>query len=123
MKNSKRRYYLNQFSDGTNKITEYLNTQKITNEVFETSALQLSLYKIDFEHDFSLNERKEIISSWIKILPKLTNVKKLYVRYNVNQEFFDTICKMTNLEELYIRSSSVDNIKAISSLKKLKILV
>ncbi len=66
-------------------------------------------------------EHKKLRKEWIKLLPTLKNIKFLWVKGSINQEFFDTICEMPWLEALNIRGLiSINNLTNISSLQNLK---
>lgn len=68
------------------------------------------------EKEFKKN-RKE----WISILPTLKNIKFLWVKGSINQDFFDVICQMDWLEALNINGLiSINNLNNISNLKNLK---
>ncbi len=67
------------------------------------------------EKEFSVHKKE-----WIKILPTLKNIKFLWVKGSINQDFFDTICKMNWLEALNIQGlTSFKNLNNINSLQKL----
>lgn len=69
-----------------------------------------------FEKEFK-RHRKE----WIDILPSLKNIRFLWVKGSINQEFFDIICKMDWLEALNLQGIiAIKNLDSISNLKHLK---
>jgi Leucine-rich repeat (LRR) protein len=59
---------------------------------------------------------------WMDFLPTLSKLKRLHIRANINQRFFDTICDMTQLVELNISIPSVKNIDALNKLDNLTYL-
>lgn len=96
--------------------------QKYTDEVKDFENIHISTLAMDFPEKTTKKERIEIESEWIEKLPTLDNIKHLTLRHRVNNEYFDSICRMKNLEGLYFWTSTVDDIKLLSKLKKLKYL-
>lgn len=68
------------------------------------------------------NQKKKVIAAWLKILPTLSNLKRLCVWSHVTQPLFDAICEVTSLEALQIKWSSVRNLDAIRRLRALKVV-
>lgn len=101
-------------------LEEYLSVQEISNDVFKTDKLHISILAADFSTDISAKYRKELVAKWLKILPTLDNIKFLSLRVKVCQEFFEAVCKMKNLEYLTFWTSSVEDISSITKLKRLK---
>jgi hypothetical protein len=116
----KDRFKLNRFYSGKENAPNYLTMQEITNEIFSATELLINTLAMDFPDGTSMKHRKELESKWIDILPQLDLVKTLFVRHRVNQNYFEAICKMKNLEQLHFRTSTVEDIKSISKLQKLK---
>lgn len=71
--------------------------------------------------DLPQKEAKLERQKWIKAFPHLQNIRFLWIRGSVNQEFFDAICQMEWLEALNIFGLiSINNLDKISRLKRLK---
>ena len=98
---------------------QYEAFQERTEDVKKVSHLQLSLLAMHFPKT-SMKRRKGIEQDWIETLPTLKNVKALYVRHRVDQEFFEAICRMPNLTCLQFISSNVADITSLTKLKKLE---
>lgn len=66
-------------------------------------------------------EFKKLKKDWMLIIPKLTNIKFLWVKGSINQDFFEAICEMNWLEALNLRGLiSIKNLAKIANLKILK---
>ncbi len=59
---------------------------------------------------------------WIDALPRLTNVRVLWVEYKVSQPLFEAICEMHNLEALWIKWSGIKSLQSLLKLKNLESL-
>jgi len=115
----KDRYKLNLFYPETLNAHNYLSTQEITDVVYTTTELRISILAMDFQAGTTIKYRKELENKWLNTLPTLDSIRTLSIRHKVNQDFFEAICKMKNLEKLFICTSSVENILHISKLRKL----
>jgi len=67
-------------------------------------------------------EKKKVIATWVGLLPKLHDVRRLQVWSHVTQPLFDAICKLSNLEVLQIKWSNVHTLDSIRGLDQLKAL-
>lgn len=110
----------NYFAALDNKDVKYF--QKYNDDVKNYDSIHISLLSMDFPPEISQKERILIESEWIENLPKLSNIKNLYIRHIVDEDFFNAICKMQNLETLSFRTSKVEDISKIINLKKLVFL-
>ena len=113
------RYKLNLLYEKGRNLSSYYAAQEITEEVFNSESLLISTLAMDLPAK-NMKYRKELENRWIEILPKLNKVKALSLRHRVSQQFFEAVCKMPSLEHLHFWTSSVEDIKSISSLSKLK---
>jgi Leucine-rich repeat (LRR) protein len=69
----------------------------------------------------SEKEFKRHRKDWIEILPGLKNIRFLWVKGSINQDFFDVICKMEWLEALNLQGTiAIKHLDSISNLKQLK---
>jgi Leucine-rich repeat (LRR) protein len=118
-KSMRDRYKLNLFYSGKQDAIDYLDAQKITDEVFPAISSRVTL-GINFTVWTNLMHRKEIERNLIDILPQLHLVKTLSLRNNISQDLFQAICKMKNLEHLHLWTSTAENISSIANLEKLQ---
>ena len=59
-------------------------------------------------------------AEWIKVFPKLENLKYLFLGHRVNQEYFEAICNIPNLKGLEVKVSQIKDFRSIGKLKKLE---
>ncbi|MCD8740292.1 hypothetical protein LT679_06725 [Mucilaginibacter roseus] len=89
--------------------------------IYDTEWLSISTSRLNNEiRSLSPSRMKELRNAWKMTLPKLFNVKYLFVEHQIDQEFFESICKMPNLEGLYIKWSRITDLSPIDNLFKLK---
>lgn len=68
------------------------------------------------------DEKKKVISAWVKTLPSLSKLKRLCVWSHVTQPLFDAICEVPSLEALQLKWSTVRHLDAIRGLRALRLL-
>lgn len=74
------------------------------------------------ETDLSYSQLKKLRAQWIKVLPKLVNLKHLFVGHQLNQEYFEAICNIPNLKSLEVKVSRIKDFSSIGKLTKLEYL-
>ncbi len=72
------------------------------------------------ENDLSYPKIKKLRAEWIKVFPKLENLKYLFLGHQVNQEYFEAICNIPNLKGLEVKVSQIKDFGSIGKLKKLE---
>lgn len=72
------------------------------------------------EKDLSYPKIKKLRAEWIKVFPKLENLKYLFLGHRVNQEYFEAICNIPNLKGLEVKVSQIKDFRSIGKLKKLE---
>ncbi len=92
--------------DSITQLEEYKTTEILNLWITQTS---MSSY-----------QQKKLIDAWCEKLPKLLEVKYIWLPSRVNQKIFDAVCQMENLEGIWIKWSGIKNIDNLIQLKKLK---
>lgn len=106
------RYKLNLFLTPSE---EYYQNIDITPELYTKEYLRLCL-------DSKFYKKKDNTKSWSDILPNLIGVKRLWLVYPTNQEFFEVVCKMPSLQRLSLDSLKIHNLNCITKLQNLNYL-
>lgn len=118
----RREYYLNIFYQDGGFSNGFTRVQEIPDNINSLAEICLELYACDFNPEQSLSSRKKLYTEWQDLLPKLDNIKALYLRHKVDQNFFEAICRMKGLEKLCFRNSNIEDLSSIKKLKKLKLV-
>ncbi len=92
----------------------------LTEEYAGEKSLSLFITQLTYEKDLTKSQKKKLIKEWLDYLPKLKNVKYLWVKSKIDQEVFESICKMPNLEILKIKYFTGESIDSLVKLKKLE---
>ena len=84
--------------------------------VYETKILRPDYIQ---EADLSSSNLKKLRVEWQKVLPKLENLRYLYLTHTVNQNYFESVCQIPNLKGLFVKTSRITDFSSIGKLKKL----
>ncbi len=101
---------------------EFWNNKKIEcfriedSGIYETEVLRPDYIQ---ESNLSSSNLKKLRVEWQKVLPKLENLKYLYLTHTVNQDYFESVCQIPNLKGLFVKNSRITDFSSIGKLKKL----
>jgi len=93
-----------------------------TFRIEDSDIYEAQILRPDYKQERGLTypKLKKLRTEWQKILPKLDNLKYLYLSHTINQDYFETICKIPNLKGLFIHNSKISNFSSIGNLTKLE---
>lgn len=100
-----------------------INTTTFLEDYKPNEKLRLLITQLDYistKRELTPTQFKKIIDDWCIELPKLKEVRYLWLPSRVSQKIFDSICEMENLEGLWIKWSGIKSIDKIIKLKNLK---
>jgi len=116
------RYKLNLFYQGPGSEIPYVRAQEPSATLEDVEALFIVGMAMDFPRGTPLSKRHEITTAWGSLLPRMKGLRRLSVRQQVSQEFFDVLVKLKNLESLHIWSSPVTSLAGIETMHGLRSL-
>ena len=109
-----------QLNQTASKDWRFLNrVHLITDEVFKMDKIHIDLSTLNPDINTNDKLRTHLFKEWMQTLPRLLNLKQLYLSHKVNDIFFEKICEVRQLENLELKWTSVNDISAIHNLKYL----
>lgn len=100
-------------------IYDYVNIQQYDNPKINSENIRI--VSLSFQWDVSTKKEKERVKNeWIKIIPKLGRVKRIFIAFGIKQDFLNIFCDLPNLTDLIIDGSKATDLSPILKLSKLK---
>lgn len=72
--------------------------------------------------DIPSSKQRKLVKLWSQVLPRLSDVRFLWLSSRVNQPIFEAACSMAGLEGLYIEWSGIKDLSPLLNLVDLKYL-
>ena len=113
------RHKLSQFYKGKGFEIPYNNIQQFDDVNLNSENVSIGSLSFMY-HTLKSKDKTLVKEKWILIFPKLDKIKRLVIKFGIDQELFNSLCKIPNLEELFIHSSKINDISQLIQIRDLK---